>query len=168
MPQLELHAGIPTIRSSTLYRLPEIQLPPPGTRPEYYWDFGDGSTIDTLAPSVQHDYTTSLNPLIEHQDFDVSVTRNGYTVTRTLTFINLYAYLKRSRNRLHPPASASGYATRFRAGLRLSLLPRRAGRIYPLSSMAPVIPITYLTMYRPDLSARPPPIHRWSLTMGDI
>ena len=65
---------------------------------------------------MQHDYTTSLNPLIEHQSFDVSVTRNGYTVTRTLTFINLYAYLKRSRNRLHPPASASGYATRFRAG----------------------------------------------------
>jgi len=113
MPQLALHpSGAENLRSHSIDALPELIVPKAGESAKYIWDFGDGSSHPTSAPSVQHDYSHSINPLLEHQSFNISVSSEGKTVTRTLTFTNLYALLKRTRKELHPQAAASGFAKR--------------------------------------------------------
>ena len=113
MPQLALHpSGAEHLRSHSICTLPSLVVPKAGEPAKYLWDFGDGSSHPSSTPYVQHDFSNSINPLVEHQSFDISVSSEGKKVTRTLTFTNLYAMLKRTRNELHPQAAASGFAKR--------------------------------------------------------
>lgn len=74
--------------------------------PRYEWQFGDGTSITTANPSVTHDYTASLPPDREYAHFNVSIkvhagNRVVSTSTRTVSVLNLYAFLK-SRGMIHP------------------------------------------------------------------
>jgi hypothetical protein len=95
--------------------LPTLTLPPVG-KETYTWYFGDGTSLNTMARKVEHDYTDAIDPLVEHQSFDISVTTTDgiRRVARTITFANAYAMLKRTQNRLHPGADSNGFATRTR------------------------------------------------------
>jgi hypothetical protein len=92
--------------------MPNIQLPKSGQTAAYHWDFGDGTKLHTMTPAVYHDFSSSLNHLVEHQNFDVSVKTAAGHFTRTLTITNLYAHLKRTRNQLHPIVTEHGFAKR--------------------------------------------------------
>jgi hypothetical protein len=113
---LARNPGVATLSSRSLHVLPSFQLPGAGKTALYEWDFGDGGKLGTMTPTVRHDYSGSLDPLTEYQQFDVTVASAGRQVTRTLTFCNLYAKLKRERGELHPQGQASGFARRTATG----------------------------------------------------
>lgn len=63
--QLELHNGTENLRGSSVFALPLIRGPDANSA-VYQWDFGDGTKIRSSTPTVQYDYTNSLNPLVEY------------------------------------------------------------------------------------------------------
>jgi hypothetical protein len=67
---------------------------------KYHWDFGDGNRITSTDSRVDHDYRPSLDPELEHQQFDVTlrIQRPDGTVEevrRTLSVHNAYAICRR-------------------------------------------------------------------------
>ena len=90
-PQLSLHpGGVETLNSRSIHALPELEIPKAGQQALYQWDFGNGCTLSTMAPSVQHDFSNSINPLVEHQSFRRLCQlrgKEGYTNSNVHQFI---------------------------------------------------------------------------------
>ena len=63
----------------------------------YQWNFGDGTTATTQAPTVTHDYFPAIQAGIISHAFDVSCTveHDNITVTRTLVLHSAYELCKR-------------------------------------------------------------------------
>lgn len=64
----------------------------------YEWDFGDGVTMTTQSPSVQHDFFAAIDHADGLGSFHVKCTlvHEGITVMRTLTIQSAYALCKRT------------------------------------------------------------------------
>jgi hypothetical protein len=110
--QLPLQGAASGSRARSLRSPPRLQLARAGQTAVYEWDFGDGAKMSTMSPVAFHDYSQRLDPLQEFQQFDVSVTSAGRTVTRSLSITNLYAVLKQRYGILHPAAAANSFAHR--------------------------------------------------------
>lgn len=83
----------------------------PATGPAtYVWTFGDGQTLTTTAPLVQHDYTASMKPLDEYTYFNASVSVTSASGTTTVAKIvpvwNLYV-VNRAKGIIQPPSTFS-------------------------------------------------------------
>lgn len=115
---LDLQAPSSITLDRSLRSLPVLHIPQPGEIGQYRWDFGNGKSLDTMGPSVYHDFSDSLDPTIDHQSFDIKVNAGAQSITRTLTFTNLYAEIERVRNELHATATVTGFATRESNGFR--------------------------------------------------
>jgi PKD domain-containing protein len=76
----------------------------------YAWSFGDGQTMTTSSPFVSHDYTPAIDPLVQYNYFDVSVTvTNGSgaaTATKVVPIWSLYAK-NRVKGIIQPPNTLS-------------------------------------------------------------
>lgn len=66
----------------------------------YKWDFGDGSVDENSEPFVEHDYSDTLDPNREENQFHVTLTIKQFTDTdltikRTITIFNFYSRMKK-------------------------------------------------------------------------
>ena len=117
----------------------------------YNWNFGDGTTATTQAPTVTHDFFPAIRAGDVTRPFDVSCTvvHDKITVTRTLVLHSSYGICKRL-GAIVPPVTGDVYATfqqlAFSATIIVTNLEASA---ITLSSMA-VVPIT------DDASVAPP------------
>ena len=74
-------------------------MPAPVAWPTYYWDLGDGTTMTTTTPMVEHDYQDSLSPDRDHQQFHVTARlevpgEEPIEVRRTVTVFSGYVLAK--------------------------------------------------------------------------
>ena len=74
----------------------------------FTFKFGDGQTLTTASPLVQHDYTASINPMAQFNFFDVSVTvttsAGTATTQKVVPILSLYA-LNRAKGIIQPPSA---------------------------------------------------------------
>jgi len=89
-------SGMASTGSFTVANPPSnINVTPQKT--SYTWDFGDGTTITTQAPSVSHDYFPAIEAGRISHAFDVTCTveHDNLSVTRTLVLNSAYGLCKR-------------------------------------------------------------------------
>ncbi|OQN96103.1 hypothetical protein B0A48_18349 [Cryoendolithus antarcticus] len=110
-PHVWPEIGVPLLQTAHLPQQPNVVA------------FGIGSSSG-LALRTESIFNRSLRVLPEMllpnlgQSFDISVQSAGQTVTRTLTFTNLYAMLKRIRGEAHPTLTPVGFARRVGSGFK--------------------------------------------------
>lgn len=79
----------------------------------YQWNFGDGGqVVSTTIGYVEHDFETALDPAKEYQHFDVTVSRAGLSVTRTLVVYNAYYNIKKKLGILAPSVDSNDFAVK--------------------------------------------------------
>lgn len=86
------------------------QPTPPGI---YNWDFGDETQLNTNVPYAEHDFEQALDPTREYQQFNVSVSSAGKTVTRTLAVYSSYVTIKKRMGILVPQVEINSFARKF-------------------------------------------------------
>lgn len=107
-----LHAGEAiSSASGVLEPAPHVEAPPT----TYAWDMGDGTTLTTTEPWVDHDYERALGPDEPHRSFDVSVQftapdGTAQHMVRTLSVHNAYAICKQ-RGVIVPRRTSTGFAS---------------------------------------------------------
>jgi len=82
------------------------------TATSYQWDFGDGQTLTTQAPTATHDYLPAIQAGKIAHSFDVTCTivHDSVTVKRTLVLHSAYG-LCRQLGIVVPPVTGDTYAT---------------------------------------------------------
>ena len=122
--------------------------------PNCHWDFGDGKIGAGLRSVISHDFGPSLSPDRLRQSFDIAATvllPGGRTVhvTRTVTFLNHYAYAKQ-RGLIQPPVTSNLNAVldggQFHATLTVQNLEStsivlNARQILPILDDGPALPM---------------------------
>jgi hypothetical protein len=90
-----------------------VGLQPTPTDTAYEWDFGDGTTLQTNASSVTHDYFPAITGGDLSRSFDVTcrIVHDNVTVKRTLVLTSAYGLCRRTGTIVPPITSASAYAT---------------------------------------------------------
>jgi hypothetical protein len=85
------------------------------TTTQYQWDFGDGTRLNTTGPSAVHDFEDALDPEREYQQFTITVTSAGRSVSRTLTVYNAYFQVKSLFGYLAPRVDSAAPARKIGA-----------------------------------------------------